>query len=1040
MINLEPAGGDAISDPIDRLIVQLRGYVHTKPKSAWTSGRKWNSGIAVVFDTETTTDPSQRLRFGAYQIRELGFLIERGVFYTDDLPPGDLDILRATVSAERPTSSGETIRFLSRSEFVEQVFFAWGFDVGGMIVGFNLPFDLSRIATDHTHAKGSMTGGFSFTLGKDRPNVRVKHLSQRAAFIDTAGKNGFEKVKDRGLFLDVKTLAATLTSQSHTLASLAKLLGTTPKSEVDTFDGPLTPELVRYGMNDVQVTWECFDKLKAQYERFKLGADLTSLYSEASLGKAFLAEMGIAPWRSVQPKFPPEIIGQIMSAYYGGRAEVHIRREITPVIHCDFRSMYPTVCTLMGLWKFVIAKGIDWSDATDEVRAIVDTWGLPELQDPKNWLKLTCLVQVRPDRDIFPVRAVYEQDQSATIGLNYLSSDEPMWFTLADVLASKLLGGKSPEVVAALRFTAQAPQDKLRTITLEGTQVRPAEDDFYKLLIDQRGRVQAQERAAKAADKPALTAAQQSLKILANSTSYGIFVELNVQTLDAPRRVDLYDFRGQARKVTARKLEDPGRYFHPMVGTLITGAARLMLALAERNAIDQGLDWAFCDTDSLAIANTHGLPTADFADRVERVREWFTPLNPYEKPGSILQLEKVNFPPGQDGVMDALEPVQCLAISAKRYVLFNRDRTGAAVIRKASAHGLGQLISPYPDPDRRERIGRIGVELWQEDLWREIIRAYDLGQPDVVDYGALTNFDQPAASRYAATNQTLLKWFKDYNASVPPREQVWPFNFLLSLQAKSKMEMVAVDPDALNLPVWTRRLPHPASRFSSDLVNDQPPAFDRQTGEPIPWHWLKSTARSLVRHHLHSEMKFNGGADDARGTLTRRHVRAWATIAIGKEADNLEERETLGDDGDAIEWAMANPDLARLMKETRATIEKCGFSDAEVARQTGISHHTASALRRGLLRISPQSLLNAARGVQLMLSAHDIEANAKANWHAVLCDLLQEAGGRNRLAKLLNLSPTYVGRLIKKEREINKNIAQRISNALSIASMTDKNL
>ena len=84
----------------------------------------------------------------------------------------------------------------------------------------------------------------------------------------------------------MKTLAATLTSQSHTLASLAKLLGTTPKSEVDTFDGPLTPELVRYGMNDVQVTWECFDKLKAQYERFKLGADLTSLYSEASLGTA----------------------------------------------------------------------------------------------------------------------------------------------------------------------------------------------------------------------------------------------------------------------------------------------------------------------------------------------------------------------------------------------------------------------------------------------------------------------------------------------------------------------------------------------------------------------------------------------------------------------------------------------------------------------------------------------------------------------------------------------------------------------------------
>jgi hypothetical protein len=32
------------------------------------------------------------------------------------------------------------------------------------------------------------------------------------------------------------------------------------------------------------------------------------IYSEASLGKAYLREMGIKPWRQVQPGFDPKII------------------------------------------------------------------------------------------------------------------------------------------------------------------------------------------------------------------------------------------------------------------------------------------------------------------------------------------------------------------------------------------------------------------------------------------------------------------------------------------------------------------------------------------------------------------------------------------------------------------------------------------------------------------------------------------------------------------------------------------------------------
>ena len=53
-----------------------------------------------------------------------------------------------------------------------------------------------------------------------------------------------------------------------------------------------------------------------------------------------------------------------------GRAEVHIRRTVEPAIYADFASIYPTVCTLMGLWWFVIANGVDQEDATAETQSI----------------------------------------------------------------------------------------------------------------------------------------------------------------------------------------------------------------------------------------------------------------------------------------------------------------------------------------------------------------------------------------------------------------------------------------------------------------------------------------------------------------------------------------------------------------------------------------------------------------------------------------------------------------------------------------------
>ena len=95
---------------------------------------------------------------------------------------------------------------------------------------------------------------------------------------------------DRGYFVDVKTLAAALTSQSHSLESLSELLNVpTKKAPSEEHGGPLTEEYIRYGLRDVQTTWECFDALAQRFATFGLvETGLYDLYSEASLGKAYL--------------------------------------------------------------------------------------------------------------------------------------------------------------------------------------------------------------------------------------------------------------------------------------------------------------------------------------------------------------------------------------------------------------------------------------------------------------------------------------------------------------------------------------------------------------------------------------------------------------------------------------------------------------------------------------------------------------------------------------------------------------------------------
>jgi DNA polymerase elongation subunit (family B) len=199
-------------------------------------------------------------------------------------------------------------------------------------------------------------------------------------------------------------------------------------------------------------------------------------------------------------------------------------------------------------------------------------------------------------------------------------------------------------------------------------------------LIDLRSETKARLSNASGAEAARLKSEEQALKIIANSASYGIFVEVNVCDLDEREQRQCFGPKGEPFAISTDKNEEPGRYFHPLLASLITGAARLMLAITETLAIQAGIDWVFCDTDSMALAKPEGMDRDVFFEVAQSICDWFSPLNPYERKSRLLKIEDVNLGLDQRDSTSGLADLFCLAISAKRYVLFNLGADGVPII------------------------------------------------------------------------------------------------------------------------------------------------------------------------------------------------------------------------------------------------------------------------------------------------------------------------------------------------------------------------
>lgn len=1038
------------------LPISLRAYaeevepeIEDKTKSGEGESKARNSGglnepsdWTFTFDTETTVDPSQRFRLGFYRLHE-GARLHEEYLFLDAAALTDREMRIAELYCRRrglpPPISLEAFR----AELLK------AFDIGAVIVTFNGLFDIARVAKGASPARPTrwrrkMQDGFSFQLSEDpyQPWIQIKALNSTAAVVeltaprrqDTGGsqrKKADPTPVHRGFFTDVKTLAKALTSRVHSLESLAQTLKTpTQKMGGQTHGGALSFDYLDYARTDVAATWECYIALKRKYDAYRLTTPAHDIVSEAGIGKAALATIGIQPWQKVQPGgFDPVLVSLIMSTYFGGRTEVRRRREKVRVLHTDFTSMYPTVCTAQGLWRFVIGQGFSHRDGTEEIRALLEAATPAMFQDLANWPKLTALVRVVPDADLFPIRAPFGSSTalvnkrkgpppSSTIGLNYLSADGAHWFTLADCLVAKFLHGKTPQIEAALVFEPGLPQSGLEPIKVLGRHViDPHRHDFYRELIRARQREEAAKTGKSDEEQARIEEVREGIKTIANATSYGIFVQVNVNRAPTRPMVRVYKPDGSSFTRRASKVETLGPWFNPIVATLITGGARLMLALAEYQVEQAGLDWAFCDTDSMAIVKPDHLDDAEFAARAGAVVEWFRPLNPYGFDEPILKVEKVNY-----AVDDKtrIEPLFCWAISSKRYALFNVDEAGRAIIRKASAHGLGHLISPYepkdaptcfPQPLPAVLSGKEKLQRWHYDAWCAILEAVLRGDPESVAFDYHPALNEPTVSRYTAASPPLLKWFEAWNAGKDYTDQVKPFGFLYALHRRK--HRTANIPDPIEGAPQDGEI-HPVAPFDRDLRKSIAQAFDRETRQAVKAQDLATYAETLFEYPYRPEAKFLNGDVFDSGRTERLHVRVREVRYIGKEADRWEEEYYLGlRNGElAVDYGGDPAKGGQAFAMLRSAI--AAFGPCAVADATGVSRSTLAKIERGQPATTnvPHDRIIAVigeltRGRSQKLREADVE-------RARLNALVLEFGGLRKAAKAIGVDPSNLSKRLRR--------------------------
>ena len=190
-----------------------------------------------------------------------------------------------------------------------------------LVVGFNLPFDLSRLAIEVADARQSYGGGFSFALwdyqdkqdgiwraDSNRPRLLIRSLnSKQHLFRFTDRRVGdpedYETWESEdgeqhrtafsGHFLDLRTLAFALSDKSYSLDKACDDFAVEHGKQEFHEHGKITPEYIDYNRRDVKATGELLIKLLEEFGRHPISLQVTKAFSPASLAKSYQKAMAI---------------------------------------------------------------------------------------------------------------------------------------------------------------------------------------------------------------------------------------------------------------------------------------------------------------------------------------------------------------------------------------------------------------------------------------------------------------------------------------------------------------------------------------------------------------------------------------------------------------------------------------------------------------------------------------------------------------------------------------------------------------------------
>jgi hypothetical protein len=258
---------------------------------------------SIQLDMEVL-DPAQKLSFGSFRrcvlVGDKYRCLHEGIFYRDDLPGSQVKLLEQYRRNPKTISSIELfpapmhLNLMTRSAFMSHVFWK-SVRQGELIVGFNLPFDLSRLATLSTKGK---KGEWSLALSAPwknpktgrvvpnlkRPRIVVDAHNSKMAFIRLGSILHKEEWKKEGRFLDLRTLGWALRNESYSLNSACKAFGVKGKVEHKPC-GQISAEEIKYCRGDVAATNRLLNAMMGEFNQNPIDLKPDKTYSPAASAK-----------------------------------------------------------------------------------------------------------------------------------------------------------------------------------------------------------------------------------------------------------------------------------------------------------------------------------------------------------------------------------------------------------------------------------------------------------------------------------------------------------------------------------------------------------------------------------------------------------------------------------------------------------------------------------------------------------------------------------------------------------------------------------